>query len=419
MDEALDREWRRRALAFYKDCLPFLGDMARSGLPLALFALIIVGSASYAGLLERIPADFPAAALGTLLLAPVLYWSPMRTWLQPADLVFLLPREAGMKSYLRRSWLHTLPGGLVLAAAVLLLYWPIRAHVPADRLTGWTPELLPALAAVLALKALASAAAWRERQIAWRASRSALKLLRLAITAWLLYVWFTQPAGTAALVSAPAALLWWAASRLPKRLPLPWERLIEEERRTASRYIRFFGWFTEVPSLQPSVHSRPWLSWIASAIPLRKRSTYTYLYSLSIARTELGGMLLRMTLLGMLCCYWLGDSGWLEGWAAAACVLLFLLIAGLQSAALTGWHRHVVWRHVYPLPESGRLRSAAAVDRSALTAVAALLWLAASVPLLAAGHVFAPATAALLAAVYVGLRPRRLLKRQQREEEEE
>ncbi|SDS11565.1 ABC-2 type transport system permease protein [Paenibacillaceae bacterium GAS479] len=419
MDEALEKEWRRRAGVFFRSCLPYLGDMARSGLPLVLFALIITGSAFYTDFIDRIPANYPAAAVGTLLLAPVLYWNPMRTWLQPADLVFLTRREASMGGYMRRSWRHTLPGGLLLAAAVLLLYWPIRSHVPEDAVSGWTPSLVTVLVVVLALKLLGSGAAWRERQTAWPISRRLLKLLRLLLTVCMLYFWLSAEPFKALLVTIPSIILWWQASRIPARLRLPWEQLIREEERTEGRYNRFFGWFTDVPSQPSSVRSRPYFSWIASRIPLRRRSTYTYLYSLSIARTELGGMLLRLTLLGMLSSYWLGEAKWLQGWGAAACLLLFLVIAGLQSGALASWHRHTVWRHVYPLPENGRLRSAAVVDRFALIVIGTLLWLAGCMPLLIAGAVIPAVAAALLALFYLLLRPRRMLRRGMLEEEEE
>ncbi|MCM3746844.1 ABC transporter permease [Paenibacillus pasadenensis] len=419
MEKELEQEWRRRAGAFYRSCMPYIGDMIRSGLPLVIFALIIIGAAYYTDFIANIPADFPAAAVGALLLTPVLYWSPMRTWLKPADIVFLMPREGAMGPYTRRSLRHTLPGGLLLSAAVLLLYWPIRAHVPQDALTGWSPALFPVLAALLALKLLAGAAAWRERQIAWPASRMLLKAVRLALTAWLIYVWLTAHPLTALLMTLPSLFLWWAASRLPARHGLPWERLIQEEERTEGRYMGFFGWFTDVPSQPSSVRSRPYFSWIAAVIPLRRRSTYTYLYSLSAARTELGGMLLRLTLIGMLCSYWLGDSVWLGGWGAAVCTLLFLVIAGLQSSALVSWHRHTVWRHVYPLPELERLRSAAVVDRFVLAVIAVLLWLSGCLPLLLDGALLPAVLAGAGMLVYVLMRPRRMLRKQLMEEEDD
>ena len=91
--------------------------------------------------------------------------------------------------------------------------------------------------------------------------------------------------------------------------------------------------------------------------------------------------------------------------------LLFLVIAALQTGALSSWHQYTVWRHVYPLPDTERLKSLIAVDRLALIVIFLLLWLAGCIPLLLQGSGAAPAVAAAAAAaVVLLLRPRRLRK---------
>ncbi|ASS68958.1 MULTISPECIES: ABC transporter permease [unclassified Paenibacillus] len=419
MGETLESIWKKRASAFYRDSMPYVGYMLRSGVPLVLFLVLIVSAVYYTEFIKQVPADFPVIAAGAVLLTPLVAWSPLRTWLQPADLVFLMPREAHMGAYIRRSFRHNLPGGLALAAIVLLLFWPILAGA-AESSGAWKPGLWITLAAVLAMKAANSAAAWRERQAAWPSARWALRLLRWFLTAWAAAAWLAFLPWKAAAFTAVSGALWWAASRLAARQSLPWETLIREEGRTQMRYYRFFGWFTDVPALGSAVSSRPYLSWLSKLVPLRRQSAYTYLYSLSMARTELGGMLLRLTLLGMLSCYWLGEAAWLGGWGTAAAQLLFLLIAGLQTSSLGSWHQYTVWRHVYPLPEKERLKSLIQVDRLALLIVLLLLWLAGSLPLLLQGKPLPAAAAAAAGAGYILLlRPRRLTKRVLADEDED
>jgi ABC-2 type transport system permease protein len=419
MDETLEGTWRKRASAFYRESMPYVGYMLRSGVPLVFFLVVIVGAAYYTEFIKQVPADFPAVAAGAVLLTPVIAWSPLRTWLQPADLVFLMPREAQMGVYIRRSFRHNMPGGLALAGIVLLLYWPIRAGA-AEAAAAWKPSLWLVLAALLVLKAISSLAAWRERQAAWPSGRITLRLLRWLLTALAAAAWLACLPWQAAGFTACAAALWWAASRLPARQGFPWEVLIREEGRTQARYYRFFGWFSDVPALGSAIRARPYLSWLSRLVPLRRRSTYTYLYSLTMSRTELGGMLLRLVLLGMLCCYWLGEAAWLGGWGTAAAQLLFLLIAALQTSALGSWHQYMVWRHVYPLPEKERLQSLIHADRVALLLILLLLWLAGSLPLLPQGKPAAAIAAAAAGAGYILLvRPRRLSRRLLAEDEEE
>ncbi|AJY73620.1 ABC transporter permease [Paenibacillus beijingensis] len=416
MNRELEQLWKRRAGAFRSEMMPYMGYVVQSGFPGFSVLLLILASVGYGTFIRDIPPDFPVMAAGVLLLTPLLCRSPLRTWLQPADTVFLLRLEPAMPAYIGRSIRRSLLPGTALALAALAVYWPLyRSEAGSGNAGAWTLAVMTA-----ALFAANTVASWQERRMAWSGARRLARLLRWLLTAVAVSFFLTVEPWKALLFTLPAAALLAAAYRLPRRLSFPWERLIEEEERTRSRYYRFLGLFVDVPALPPRVYKRPYAAWIPSLITLRKSNAYRYWYTLTLIRTELGGILLRLLLLGLLVVYWLSDAAWLAGWGAAAVQLLFLGIAGVQLSALRLTHRFSVWRHVYPLPEERRNRSLLAVDRAANAALAVPLLLALTMPLMAAGHL-APAAAGVgaTAAYLLLLRPARLRRKLSADQEED
>ncbi|SFJ02865.1 ABC-2 type transport system permease protein [Paenibacillus sp. UNC496MF] len=405
MDRSVEALWRRRAGAFWRESIPYFRDMTQSGLPGVVIMLLLAGLAGYALLLRNMPANFPFTLVGVIVLTPVLCWSPLRTWLREADIVFLVPREAEMRAYLRRSFRYN---GLACFAAVLLVcavYMPLYLAGPAT-----TPALVIGLFALL-LKLMNSGAAWRERQLAGLAARRTIRVLRWAATAVaagaLLQTELWKTAVYLVVVGGLFALLY---SRL-SRYPVPWLALIAEEQTTRRRYMAFFSAFADVPTESAAVRSRRYASWLTRFVPYGKSRAFTYLYAHTLVRTELGGIILRLTGLGMVSGMLSAYAGLWQGWGSAAVCLLFVWLSGIQLGSLAQSHKHSVWRLVYPLPDRTRHDAVLRVDRVASLICAVLIWLPHGI-LLPGRDGLAPALAALaVALVYVlALRPRRIRK---------
>jgi Predicted ABC-type exoprotein transport system, permease component len=121
-ESGLEGLWKRRSSAFRKEIAPYIRYMGQSGFPSFLSLLLIVSAVGYIGLLRGLPDDFPVVPAGVAALTPALCWSPLRTWLAPADIVYLMPREARMGAYLRMSARYSAAVSAVPAVIVLLLY---------------------------------------------------------------------------------------------------------------------------------------------------------------------------------------------------------------------------------------------------------------------------------------------------------
>ncbi|MFD0588396.1 ABC transporter permease [Paenibacillus sp. GCM10027627] len=413
MGTGLDVLWGDRAKAFRKETMPYFRYMFQSGFPSFLSLIVIASVIGYFKLIHNLPPDFPIVWTGILALTPLICWSPLRTYLSPADVVYLMPREYDMGPYLKRAYWSIVPKNVVLGSIVFLLYMPI--YVQGEAMSG--PWLLAFAAA--ALKVGNKGAAWQERRMAWPGIRRLFRTARWVMTGAALASWLTVPVWQAAVFTVLCGLLLWIGYRLPKRHRLPWERLIEEEGTTRKRYYAFFSLFIDVPILSIKVVRRPYLSWVLPRIPFAHRHTFVFLFSASLTRTEIGGILVRLLLLGGLVGYWTADAAGLAGWGAFMVYLLFVVIYGLQLGALRSVHRHSVWKHVYPLPDDEQTEQLLKVDKTAFTAGLLLLWLPSAIPLLIGGIVVPPLAALALAAAYAFIRPARLRKKILKEAEDE
>ncbi|NBD26560.1 ABC transporter permease [Paenibacillus glycinis] len=408
MDRSIESLWRKRAGDFWRGSIPYFRDMTQSGLPGVVIMLLLAGLAGYAVLLRNMPASFPFTLVGVIALTPVLCWSPLRTWLREADIVFLVPREAEMPAYLRRSFRYN---GLACAALVLLVcavYMPLYLAGPAT-----TPVLVIVIFALL-LKLMNLFAAWRERQLVGRAGRRAIRLLRWASTAIAAGALLQTELWKTLLYLVVIGGLFWLLYSRQSRYPLPWLTLIAEEQVTRRRYMAFFSAFADVPTETAAVRSRRYLSWLARFVSYGKRSAFTYLYAHTLIRTELGGIVMRLTGLGMFSGMLSAYSGLLQGWGSAAVCLLFVWLSGIQLGSLAQSHKHSVWRLVYPLPEQTRHDAVLRVDRIAALICAVLIWLPHGILLPRKGDLVPALIALALSLLYVLVlrqaRMKRLLK---------
>ncbi|MFB9330265.1 ABC transporter permease [Paenibacillus aurantiacus] len=406
--------WAKRSSSFWKGSMPYLVDMARSGVPFVTAMVLLTALASYTSLLRAMPPDFPFTLVGMAALTPVIAYSPLRTWLREADIVFLLPREGEMHRYIRRSFRYNGIPSLIAVLIVCLIYLPIYTRGPGETAS------LALVVAVLAMKGLSIAAAWQERRLVWRNGRRWMRVARWIVTAVCTAAFVQSSLWIAcSMAGASIVLLALLYRSLPKHR-LPWQTLIAEEKRTQRRYTVFFGAFADVPAETAQVARRGYLSWLASRIRYSNAQAFTYLYAHTLMRTELGGIAIRLTLLGMLSGMLAADAGLWNGWGAAGVYVLFVWLVGLQLSALTQSHRHSVWRHVYPLPETQRVSAVVRVDRFAFLIAAALLFVPHAILLPTLGQ-----TVQALLALAVGLafilllRPARIRRKMKTDWEEE
>jgi ABC-2 type transport system permease protein len=342
--------WIKRVTQFWLSILPYFKYIIQSGFLIFLIFSSIVLSVLYSRWLQQLPPDFQGEWIVAMALIPVLVFSPIRTFLKQADLVFLLPLEGKMGEYYRNSLVYSFIFQAVLVCLVFFVALPL--YLKGDNNTS----VLGLLFLVLLIKFVNLYGSWQEKKFSRKSSRMLYNLLRWGGTGALilLILWFSlQQAGLIVLL---VLFTYTVSLRLPSRFTIHWELLVQHEQHALSRWYSFISWFVDIPERPAKVSRRPLITRLSNVVPFLQSHTYRYLYLKSFVRTELYGIVLRLTLIGIIVIS-IVENDFVKGFV----FLLFVYFCGVQISALKQHHRYVFWVNIYPLPLSEREPSAISV----------------------------------------------------------
>ncbi|PYI50206.1 ABC transporter permease [Paenibacillus flagellatus] len=343
------RLWKERLGAHLKVVSRYAFYAGQSGFFLFLFAAFITTSYLYGKALDRIPASFPYALVIACWLTPFMAVSPIRTLLRQADLVFLLPMEARMGGYFRRSMLYSFATQSFAAVLAVAAAMPLYRH-------GYGERALPFLVVllfILALKFANMLGNWTESGMIRGGQRQTFRLVRWIADAAIIYALasFGFIAGAVLLLASLGAFA--LGARFVRRVPVNWPYLRMKEAAHRTTMLLFFNWFVDVDDLPNRVKPRRSLSKLADLVPFRRENAFRYLYALTLLRSELFGITLRLTLLALAILLAV-DNPLLY----AGVYVLFQTVTCVQLSALGRFHRYSVWPALYPIPETLRASSA-------------------------------------------------------------
>lgn len=361
----------RRSRFWGKEVLPYLGYVLQSGVAALMLFALIVFSAWYTSLVQHIPAGLPIRWIMLVLFVPLTVTSSFRTYLAPADTVFLLPQESRMKSYFQGSWTSGVVYKLLGLALIFLISWPIYVRSDGQPKPFWLFLLV-----LIALKLLASYGCWKELRMVSRRAAFAYRVLRYVVLALCVAAWIWQPAGRSLIFIVLLAATYTAALRLPAKHPVAWERLIAQEKVHSGRVLMVLGWFVNVPGREQRVYARKWLSWAGNNIPWKPEAAYRYLLMKSFVRSDILGIVLRVGILAAFLAWWQRGSN-----VGIGIYWFFVFLAGIQLSSLLRFHSESFWLHVYPIAPGSRRRNAIKLAFQIQLTFAAVTWL----PLLGAG----------------------------------
>ncbi|MFB9277936.1 ABC transporter permease [Cohnella cellulosilytica] len=357
---------RERAAAFRQEVVPYSRYVIQSGFGLFASAIFFAALIWYTDLLKAVPSDWPAKPVGVAVLSLAAIRAPLRTYLRPADPIFLLAMENRVLGrYIGDALRIALVAGVLRMLAVFALYAPIYSRAPQ---TAGLVDTHPLVALALACALLAGFnvyGGWRERRMAARLWRIGLKAVRVLLTVAAVAALLLKPLGLAipfaAVCLVVLALLW----RLPPQHALPWDRLIEEEASNRRRWMGFLSWFVDVPSETAKPAYRRWIAWAGDFVPWSKRRAWHYLYAKTFLRGETFGALWRWV---VVTCLVLAVSG--SALLDAIFFAVSVVVCGLQLSELKRV-RFVETADTLPIPPQGKLPAAASVSRwSGIAAVA-------------------------------------------------
>ncbi|GGA35697.1 ABC transporter permease [Paenibacillus physcomitrellae] len=356
---------RKRSGQFWGGILPYLGYVLQSGVAVLFLFCLIAFAAWYTAFIRNLPEGLPIRWIALVLLAPFAIGGGFRTFLQPADTVFLLPQEARMNRYFAPAWRGAVVRKYLILAVLIITFWPLYITAETQgKPFGWTALLLAGWSVVM------SFGSWRELTFVSRPTAGVYRLLRWVVGVLAVAAWFWHPAGKALLFIIVLAAAYLASLYLPPRLRVPWELLIAAEKNHAARAMMVLGWFVEVPGREQRVHTRRWLSKWGSRIPWEPGQAYRYLLTKSFVRSDMFMIVLRVAVVGALLAYLSGQN-----WLGGAVYLFFVFVVGVQLSELRRVHSESFWLQLYPVPAGSRKANAVRLIFQIQLVYAVLMWL--------------------------------------------
>ncbi|WP_169306747.1 ABC transporter permease [Cohnella pontilimi] len=404
---------RSREAAFRAETFPYFRYVFQSGFGLAVSAILFAFVIFYTELLREVPASYPIGVIGAIAVALAAVRAPLRTYLRPADPVFLLAMEtAVLRQYIQPALKRSIQAGVFRVLAVYLILVPIYVRAPATAAAASGRSLWLIGLIFAALGGWNAYGAWQERRTVYRSRRIALLLLRCVVTLACVAALLLGPMGPALVFSVLSVTIVTLCWKLPQQYALPWSKLIEEEQAVQRGWSRFLGWFVDVPSAESRPARRPWAAWLADRLSWSRQAAWRYLYAKTFSRGDTFGAFVRWVLL--IAFLMLSASGHPAAvWPALG---IGFFVGGIQLTEVRS-QRWALSVYTLPIEPEARRPAAASVARVAGMSAALLLWAVAS---LSDGAPFSWIDAAMLAAgcVWHGwVIPRRIAKPRDEEDE--
>jgi ABC-2 type transport system permease protein len=342
--------WRERFGTFAKETGSYLRYIFNGHLVIVVLFLLGTAAFYYQEWIKTLQPDFPAAWIIALIIAAVLTYSPIQTFLTEADKIFLLPLETRLDDYFRKSIIFSLSLQSYLLLLVLAVLMPLHVKIHgADFKSFFT-----LLAALILVKVINILIRWNVQYIIEKNVKLTDSTIRFCINVVLLYFIFSGAQLIFAAVPAVALiLLYFYYKKQAKEKGLKWEQLIEDEERRMNAFYRVANMFTDVPKLRDRTKRRKWLDWLVNVIPYRQDLAFSHLYIRTFARSgDYFGLLVRLTLIGGAALYFLS-----YGPGQILIALLFMYLTGFQLMPLWNHHQNKLWVSLYPVPEGARKKS--------------------------------------------------------------
>ena len=288
---SIETLWSTRFQKHLQHVMMYVARMI-SGLLYSFIFLTCIGAFYYAKFLQTSPSTGMSFSIIVILLTAVLTRSPIRTFVQKPDAVYLLALEEKLMPYFKRCLLYNYFIQLFPLLCAVLIMTPLWMQA--------VPITIPFLCTTFFILALVKGwnlyISW-----IWRDHLNARFwfIIRLSCNAVVVYVLFYSVSIIllGAVLFLLVFLLFYTRKQSPKRIQ--WEFMIEQEEKMDMRFYQLAHFFTDVPQLKKQVKQRKWLTSWVEPILHKKKSTFLYLNTLSFLRAnDYFGIYMRLTIVG-------------------------------------------------------------------------------------------------------------------------
>lgn len=318
---SIESLWNSRFQQHIQNIITYFARMI-NGLLYSFIFVSCIGAYYYAKFLKATPTTGVSLLLITIVLTVVISRTPIRTFIQKPDAVYLLALEEKLTSYFKKSLLYN----YIIQLFPLLFTFLILVPLALQSLQLTVPFLCTIFIVLMITKAWNIYIHW-----IWRDSheKSIWLIIRIACNALIIYILFYA---ANVLILGGLLLLLTFLFLYTKKQPtkrIPWDYIIEQEEKMNVRFYQFASIFTDVPQLNKQVNKRKWLTNWVEPLLHKKRATFFYLYTLAFLRgNDYFGIYIRLGLIGAFALYFIPNI-YVKG--AIAYIVLYMISMQLRS----------------------------------------------------------------------------------------
>lgn len=338
---------------------------------LILFMLIGVGSITYLNFVETLEYGMYEPRVLLLFLYFVLTFSGSVTlFLEPADQVFLIPKEQDFRKELKKLVTNSYLQSLITIGLMTFITFPILVatlHVqPTDSIYIFlTLAGLKWLGMELKLSQFfySGQDITETRRIKWFIHGGQLfTLLNLLFLN-------SKIIGFLLIGLAVFTIYLFYAEKFIFENQLNWEAMIDSEEQRMQRVYRFIQMFVNVPHMETRIHRLPWLDKILEWFAARyQEAPYYFIIHTIVRNTEYSLLVIRVALVG---CLLIAVT---DNFVISALLLvLFLYLIGFQLITLVKEIERTPQFQIYPITNEVKIISVSRLISEVLTIVTVLL----------------------------------------------
>lgn len=289
------------------------------GTPLILGIFFIVLYFAYEQFLIWLPPDFPIELFLTIPYALLVTSSRIRTWIQPADPVFLLPHETKMKPYFQASFIYSTAIHLIHLGIFTLLVYPIYLMVWKSHLFFFISFIFFAIIQIVNVFA-----EWWQMRLTVTLPINQVRMVtvcRFLLNGGAAYTFLNQQGIWALGMFIVLMLSAVAVYKKAPAIPYPWQLMQTTEKNILARYHSLASMFMDMPRLKTPIKKRTWLIRFLPQWSRQKASSYLY-WRTFFRKSELFSIQIRLIIWAMI---FIGifPNRWVAVAVYVACIWMF------------------------------------------------------------------------------------------------
>ena len=349
----LNRLFQKRYTLYLKNLLKYARHIVNDHFVLVFFLLIGVGGYTYSQFLETVTLEMVEPRLVVLLLFFMLTSTGSITLLlEPADRVFLLPKEREFQKVFKQLTFRSFASQMISMALLTFVTFPIFVTT----LDTNTMESLFIFLTLVSLKWLNLLTKMYPFFYSQKENERKLKLamvgIKLLTLTSLLFINLPITAILITLVAVIGAIQFLTGKMYFKQF-FKWETMIETEERRMQKIYQLIQMFVDVPQLKTKIRrlkvlDKP-LNWLSERYPT---APYYYILRIITRNSEYSLLILRVTIVGAIL------LAVTESFATGLILgLLFLYVIGFQLIPLINEMNQSPQFQIYPVTKTMKVKS--------------------------------------------------------------